>query len=251
MTAAGHKRILVGAGSFADARSALAILDRLLTFGITDIGGLFLEDRGAIEAAAPRISALVGPRGTIRGTPTPQLMQLMWQSDARAFRDTLMQLAARRALRWSFERQPGDPVAGLCGAAQSWDWLLIGHLPSGAHAGRVVGIYHAGAEGGDGVGQLTEALAQSLRSGAEMIADTLPEAEILARLEHLHAAAVVVDAASGPFRTAAQIRALLSAARCPVLVLGAARIPSLVEHSAQIPAPPQGQGTGQGEGQPG
>lgn len=250
MTAPGHKRILVGAGSFADARSALAILDRLLNFGITDIGGLFVEDRGAIDAAAPRMSALVGPRGTLRATPTPQLLNLMWQSDARAFRDRLMQLAARRALRWSFERQPGEPVAGLCGAAQSWDWLLIGHLPSGAHAGRVVGIAPA-AEGGDGVGQLTEALAQSLRSGALLIPDNTPEAEILARLEHLHAAAVVIDAASGPFRTATQIRALLAAARCPVLVLGAARIPSLVEHSTQIPAPPQGDSGAEGEGQGG
>lgn len=240
----GHRRILVGAGSYADARAALAILDRLSDFGITDIGGLFLEDSGMMEAAASRMSALVSPRGTIRGAPSHQALRLMWQSDARAFRERLMQLAARRALRWSFERQPGEPVAGLCGAAQSWDWLLIGHLPSGAHAGRVVGIAPA-REGGDGVAQLTEALAHSLRSGAVLIPDSTSEAEILARLEHLHAAAVVVDAASGPFRTAAQIRALLAAARCPVLVLGAARIPTLVEHNTQIPVPPRGQDGGQ------
>ncbi|TDK50024.1 hypothetical protein [Antarcticimicrobium luteum] len=236
-----HRRILVGAGSYADARAALAILDRIAGFGITDIGGLFVEDRGLMEAAAPRMSALVSPRGAIRDAPSRQVLRLMWQSDARAFRDRLRQLAARRALRWSFDRLPGDPVAGLCGAAQSWDWLLIGHLPSGARAGKVVGIAPA-AEGGDGVGQLTGALAQSLRTGAEVIRDSLPEDEILARLERVHAAAVVIDAAGGPFRTAAQIRALLAAARCPVLVLGAARIPSLVEHSTQIPASPQGKG---------
>lgn len=247
MTAPGpaHKRILVGAGSYADARAALAILDRLAGFGITDIGGLFLEDSGMMEAATSRMSALVSPRGAIRGAPSLQALRLMWQSDARAFRDRLQQIAARRALRWSFERQPGEPVAGLCGAAQSWDWLLIGHLPSGVHAGRVVGIAPT-REGGDGVGQLTEALALSLRSGAVLIPDSTPEAEILSRLERLHASAVVVDAASGPFRTAAQIRALLAAARCPVLVLGAARIPSLVEHSTQIPAPPPGSEGGQG-----
>ncbi len=244
MTAPGsrHKRILVGAGSFADARAALAILDRLAGFGISDIGGLFLEDTGVMEATASRMSGLVSPRGTIRVVPSRQHLRLMWQSDARAFRDRLMQLAARRALRWSFERLPGDPVAGLCGAAQSWDWLLIGHPPSGVHTGKVVGIAHA-EEGGDGVGQLAEGLAQSLRTGVELIPDSRPEAEILARLERVHAAAVVVDAAGGPFRTAAQIRALLSAARCPVLVLGAARIPSLVEHSTQIPVPP-GEETG-------
>lgn len=236
----GHKRILVGAGSYADARAALAILDRLAGFGITDIGGLFLEDRGVIEAAAPRMSALVGPRGTLRGSPSRRLLHLMWQSDARAFRERLMQFAARRALRWSFDRMPGEPVTGLCGAAQSWDWLLIGHLPSGAHHGKVVGILHAGAEGGDGVGQLAEALAKSLRTGVELVPDSMSEAQILARVERLHASAVVTDAAAGPFRTAAQIRALVASARCPVLVLGAARIPNLVEHSTQIPAPPQG-----------
>jgi len=233
----GHRRILVGAGSFADARAALAILDRLAGFGISDIGGLFLEDRGMMEAAAPRMSALVSPRGAIRGMPSRQGLRLMWQSDARAFREQLMQLAARRRLRWSFERLPGDPVADLCGAAQSWDWLLIGHLPSGRQSGKVVGVAHE--DGGqDGVAELTAALAQSLRSGAELIPDTTPEVDILSRLGRLHAAAVVIDAATGPFRSPAQIRALLGAARCPVLVLGAGRLPGLVEHSTQIPNPP-------------
>ncbi|TDE37089.1 hypothetical protein [Antarcticimicrobium sediminis] len=237
----GHKRILVGAGSFADARAALAILDLLSGVGITDIGGLFLEDREVMEAATPRTSALVSPRGAIGTAPSRQVLRLMWRSDARAFRDRLIQLAARRALRWSFERAPGEPVAGLCNVAHSWDWLLIGHLPSGAHAGRVVGVFHGAAAGGDGVGELTEGLARSLGTGAELIADTLPEADILARLERVHAAAVVIDAGAGPFRTAAQIRALLAAARCPILVLGAAGIPSLVEYSTQIPQPPPGQ----------
>jgi len=234
----GHRRILVGAGSFADARAALQILERLSGFDITDIGGLFLEDRGVIESAAPRMSALVSPRGSIRRAPSQEVLRLMWQSDARAFRDRLIQLATRRAMRWSFEQVPGDPVAGLCGAAQSWDWLLIGHRPTGAHVGRVVGIAHED-EGGDGVAQLTGALAQSLRSGAELIPDSIPERDILARLERLHASAVVIDAGSGPCRTAAQIGELLAAARCPVLVLGAARIPSLVEHNTQIPEPPR------------
>lgn len=239
MAARGNRRILVGAGSFADARAALEILERLAGFGITDIGGLFLEDRGVIEAAAPSLSAVISPRGAIRGAPTHEHLRLMWQSDARAFRERLMQLAARRALRWSFEKLPGEPVAGLCGAAQSWDWLLIGHHPAAAHAGRVVGI--APEDGhGDGVADLTEGLARSLRARGELIPDTMPEDEILARLARMHASAVVIDARDGPFRTAEQIRGLLAAARCPVLVLGAARIPSLVAHSTQIPAPPEG-----------
>ena len=128
-------------------------------------------------------------------------------------------------------------MADLCGAAQSWDWLLIGHLPSGRHSGKVVGIAHE--DGGpDGVADLTGALAQSLRTPAELIPDTTPEADILLRVGRLHAAAVVIDAATGPFRTAGQIRALLDVARCPVLVLGAGRLPGLVEHSTQIPQPP-------------
>ena len=233
-----RRRILVGAGSFADARAALAILDRLAEFGITDIGGLFLEDRGVMEAAAPRLSALVGPRGTIRAAPSRQHLRLMWQSDARAFREHLMQLAARREMRWSFDKQPGDTVAALCGVAHSWDWLLIGHHPSTAHAGRVVGILHEDGQEPDGVEELTAALARSLRSGAELISDRVSEADILSRLERIHAAAVVIDARGGPFRTAEQIRGLVAAARCPVLVLGAARIPDLVEHSTQIPRPP-------------
>ncbi|GAA6200791.1 hypothetical protein [Aquicoccus sp. SU-CL01552] len=233
----GHRRILVGAGSYADARAALAILERLAGFGISDIGGVFLEDRGMMEAAAPGLCALVSPRGALRGVPSRHGLRRMWQSDARAFREQLMQLAARQSLRWSFERLPGDPVADLCGAAQSWDWLLIGHLPAGRHAGKVVGIAHE--DGGpDGVAELTGVLAQSLRTGVELIPDTTPEVDILSRVGRLHAAAVVVDAATGPFRTSGQIRALLDVARCPVLVLGAGRLPGLVEHSTQIPQPP-------------
>lgn len=232
------KRILVGAASFADARAALAILDRLADLGIGDVGGLFVEDSGVLAAAANRLSGVVTSRGTIRGAPSRQSMRLMWQGDARAFREGLVQLATRRALRWSFDRQPGDPVAGLCGAAQRWDWLLIGHRPSGAHVGRVVGIAHAGEAGADSASRLAEGLARSLRSGLELLSDSAPEAQILARLEQVHAAAVVIDAATGPFRSAEQIRRLVAAARCPVLVLGAARLPGLVAHSTHIPLPP-------------
>lgn len=235
----GRKRILVGAASFADARAALEILDRLADLGIGDVGGLFVEDSGVLEAVAPRLSAIVTPRGAIRSAPTRQSMRLIWQGDARAFREGLVRLATRRALRWSFDRRPGDPVAGLCGAAQSWDWLLIGHGDSGRQTGRVVGITHGGEAGEDSVTRLAEGLAHSLRTGLELLPDSLPEERMLARLERVHAAAVVIDVASGPFSGPEQIRRLVAAARCPVLVLGAARLPGLVAHSTQIPAPPE------------
>lgn len=234
-----RKRILIGAGNFADARAALAIVERLTGIHISDIGGLFLEDRGMLEAAAPRDRRVVTSRGSILVVSSQQQLRRLWQSDAKAFRERLMHVASDRSMRWTFEQQAGDTVLSLCSAAQSWDWLVIGHSSVSAHRGRVVAIPH---DAGDGdVTALAGLLSRSLHTGTLVIGGAAPEAEILSQVSATHAAVVVIDAARGPFRTAEQIRRLVNAARCPVLVLGAAQIPSLIDHSTQIPPPPSDQ----------
>lgn len=232
-----RKRILIGAGSFADAQAALAIAERLIGRDISDIGGLFLEDSGLLDTAAPRARGLVTARGSILVQPSDRQLRLLWQSDARAFREQLMRVATARAMRWTFERLSGEMVTALCSAAHTWDWLLIGHKSLSAHRGRVVAIPHE--DGGeDDVMALAEGLARSIGAGLMVIDDRLSEAEILSRISATHAEVVVIDASAGPFRSTEQIRRLLAAARCPVLVLGAAGIPSLLDHSTQIPPPP-------------
>ncbi len=241
MTGSGtpRKRLLIGAGCFADARAALLIADRLAAVTASDLGGFLFEDRTETDIAAPAPRRVVSSRGTLLMVPPPRQMQLLRDSDARAFRQMLHRMAERAAARWSFERRQGDPVGELCTLAGQWDWVLIGHRRVGAHRGRVVMLAPPDGESGD-----LAALADSLAAALRIRRVTLPagpdEAEILAQVDRIPAEVVLIDARHGPIRDIGQIRRLLGAARCPVLILGADAIRRPIEHGTQIPPAPPG-----------
>ncbi|MDU8913898.1 hypothetical protein [Aestuariicoccus sp. MJ-SS9] len=240
------RRLLIGAGSFADAQAALRLADRLAETLAGDLGGLLVEETvlsGIVDLPGQRV---VTSGGALLVAPSRRQVRTLFESDARAFRERLSGLARARMRKWSFERCHGDLIGGVCGAAKGWDILLLGHREIHRRRGRVVLIAPPGA-GRSAAPDLAQDLAGMLHT--DLVALSLgPEAgqehfatepEMLARIGRISAAAVVLDLSAGPLRTHDQLRQLLSAARCPLVVLGAAQGEASIAHSTQIPPAPE------------
>ena len=122
-----------------------------------------------------------------------------------------------------------------------WDVVLLGHREVHKRRGRVVLIQDAGrpsrdaetaaslvaAALGSGVHAMNLALAAAAGPKAEVGERLDSLGALIARLSRFNAEAVVLDLATGPIRTRAQLRQVLAAARCPVMVFGAQAAPEL------------------------
>jgi len=255
------KRLLIGAGSFADAQAALRLAERLTETLVGDLGGLLVEETVVAEVVDLPGQRVVTASGTIVVAPSRDQVRTLMESDAKAFRETLSGLAQARAREWSFERRHGDLIGRLCEASTGWDLLLLGYRGTHRYAGPVVLITPSGASPQaktELAADLARGMATALRTGlvalslATDIADPhaeggnheqfTSEAAMLARTSRINACAVVLDLSAGPFRTHDQLRRLLAAARCPLLVLGAAQGEPSIAHTTQIPPSPETNG---------
>lgn len=245
------RRILIGAGSFADARAALRLVERLAENLATELGGVFVEDTTLTELASLPGQRIITSGGTVVVTPSRRQIRTVVESDARAFRKMLSRMA--RQQKWSFEHRHGELISGLCEAAKGWDLLLLGHRETYGFSGHVVLL-----EPLDGASEATEKLAEDLASrlDADMIRMSLAttptkipsdiseteyftsEDALLARIERIHASAIVLDLSAGPLRTYGQLRRLLASGRCPIVVLDAGKGKPSPERSAQLPPKP-------------
>ncbi|WP_101065495.1 hypothetical protein [Roseovarius salinarum] len=231
-----RKRLLIGAGSLADAASALQLAEILVLRQMaSDLGGLMVEDPAWLSFSERPAGKLVTFGGEVTGAPSPQAAARLVEREARAFREKLELLARRRRVEWSFDQQTGDLVANIVGAAPKWDVVLIGHGRLQRGAGRVVWLSPADPDAAQEVRDIADTVARGL--GTEAVAFALDEADapatpqtritfpdpdaLLAGLSRTYAAAVITDIRAGPFADAASLRALVDAARCPVLLLGA------------------------------
>lgn len=233
-----RRRILIGAGCYADARAAMEIVERLAASVGYDLGGLLLDDPAASETAVTPGHRVVTDSGALILAPDRAQMRHVMAGDARAFRAQLSRIAQSHALSWSFEQQSGELLSGLIRAARDWDLLMIGYRRVRRRTGPVV-VIGTGPESAAGeVVELANTLAVILRTEAIWLdADGAEDTTaLLAQISRKQAALVVTDAGRGPFRTDDQLRWLVEAARCPVLVLGAADIHPALAHSTLIPA---------------
>ena len=231
-----RKRILIGAECFADAKAAMVIAEHLVRLVSAELGGLLLEDAEFEQIVATPHQRIITAEGTFLAAPTQAQIRRAVAGDARAFRASLERVASGLAINWSFAQRSGALFPLLREAASDWDLLVIGHRGIHRRAGRVVVIQPLSADTPE-VRGLIEGLAGALRAeilqvvaapehdrGGGGMADPATEDQMLARIGRLNAAVVVVDATAGPLRTEDQLRHLLDAARCPVLVFGAAGI---------------------------
>jgi hypothetical protein len=230
------QRLLIGAASYTDAQGALKIAEMLARSLAVDLGGLLVEDTIVGELIERPGQRVVTGGGSILLAPSSQAVHTMMQREAKAFRTALAALAQAGSRKWFFEHRQGELISGLCSASRSHDLLLVGHSSLYAHARNVVFIRSSDAASED-AGQLARNLAQDLQatlvtlvlnSGASdpdtSDRDSESFTNAVAMLEWISRAnisAVVLDLSAGPFREHAQVRQLLAAARCPVLMLGA------------------------------
>lgn len=255
MSAVTHspKRLLIGAGSFADAQGALRLAERLAETLAGDLGGLLVEETVVTEVAGLPGQRVVTSGGALVVAPSRAQVRTLMEGDARAFRDTLSELARAKTRNWSFERRHGELISGLCEAAKGWDLLLLGYRETHRRVGRVVLIAPPGPApkaaldlAGDLASALhTDVVALSLdqqppgpEEPPQQREQFASEADLLSRISRMNAAAVILDLSAGPIRTHDQLRRLLAAARCPALVFGAAQGEPSIAHTTQIPPAP-------------
>lgn len=231
-TAAGTRtRILVGAASFDDARTAMRMAELLAAHLPAEMGGILIDDTALADLARLPSQRVITPGGALTVLPSAREIESLLAGDARAFQRMLVELARQHTLKWSFERRQGELIGGLCEAARGWDVLLLGYRALHKRRGRVVLL----------------APDETLPARADALAHTLAHAlatemltvrpgnnatfadghhehtdldALLMRIGRLNAAAVVLDLDAGPLRTHDALRQLLHAARCPLLVLG-------------------------------
>lgn len=244
-------RILIGAGSFADARAALRLVERLDENLAKELGGVFVEDTMIAELADIPRQRVITSSGTVVVAPSRHQIRTVIESDANAFRQMLSGLA--RQHKWSFERRRGELISGLCEAAKGWDLLLLGYRETHRFSGHVILIAPPDNKS-QSAGLFAEDLARALDAATvRMSLSPTPapvsgeptdtefftnEDALLARIERTHASAIVLDLSAGPLRTYDQIRRLLTAGRCPIVVIDAGKGEPSLEYSIQIPPAP-------------
>jgi K+-sensing histidine kinase KdpD len=218
-----RRRILIGAGTFADAQTAIGLAERVADRMAADFLGVFVEETTIVEAVGLPGQKIVTASGALRSTPSRQQIQALIDNDAIAFQQRLQGVAQRRKVGFAFERLSGELVDRLFASAEKADVLIIGRQ---THHRRTGCVALLGAPASQESSDLAAAIATAL--GCDIVA--LPavggaedEQRSMARLDHMHASVVVIDRATGPFRTQKQLRRLLSAARCPILAVGASQ----------------------------
>ncbi|TMM51191.1 hypothetical protein [Sulfitobacter sabulilitoris] len=256
-------RILVGATSYADAASALHIARRLVQArnvamgGTGNLGGLLVQQNEVIAICGLPNRFVVSASGAVAMAPTLGQVRRLLAADARAFRERLAEIAGSPGAGWSFEQQIGDLVDRAVEAARTWDVLIFGYRRVHAVPGQVL-VLRPDRPDGAAAMRLGATLAHDLRTDLVAIdvgGAPRGQAEVghqttlrvrdfetaLARITRTNVQAVVVDLAHGPLRTHDDLRQLIEAARCPVVVLGAAsERPALPFDTLFPPVTPRG-----------
>lgn len=233
------RRILIGAASYADARVALRLARRITARSHMVVGGLLVEEE--ILKNLPRLAGqrIVTATGALRDVPTAQQVARMIERDAKAFQTALSEFAMAAA---PLERRRGELAVSVWDAAREWDVLVFGQRAIHGVRGRIVliappagNVSNAAALAED-LARATGTTILSFGLGPETgdrVDETFPtDAAMFARMERLDCAAVVLDRAAGPIHTVGQLRELLVAARCPVVLVGQA-----TEAAAAAPPP--------------
>jgi len=239
-------RILISAGSFADAAAALKILRRLQTNTSFTIGGLFVEDSATMALCEIPNQRIVSCSGALMIAPNQSQVRTVLDADAKAFRASLEQISKSIATQWTFERSMGDLVQNALQASASWDVIVFGHRNIHPVGGKIVLL------------DAPDTKDQTLVTFADYLADAVsadrlvftigsgPEGtrehhffettqDALTQLARTNVQAVLVDLAHGPIRNPDELRCLLELARCPVFVFGSALSGKELEHGTQIP----------------
>lgn len=231
------RRIVIGASCYSDALSALRLLDATGGMAASDIRGLLVASNILEDVAGPPRRSVVTPSGALVAAPSSKGARALIEGDAKAFQRRLASMAQSCAASWSFEVRGGDLIERIWEAEFRRDLLIVGYQPEHKRQGSVVLLSEVSSRS-DEAQTLAEVLGQRLHSevislsfGLERPPEDVGEGAALAlrallsRLNRINAEAVILDFASASFRSRSLLRAIYSAARCPLLILGTADEP--------------------------
>lgn len=213
-------RIVVAASCFADASSGVRLAALLSSRIEAEVEGVFVEEEEQAGLFHNPAARLVTPGGEQVAAPSPEELRAALKRDALAFEREIARIALEHARHWSFRTLRGRLLASIGELLQAHDILLLGHRPLLTMRGPVIRL------GATGRPDIAAGLAADLGAPIVDIAIAAPMtvgslAETLALVGRTSASAIVIDTASGPFRTPGEINDLLDAARCPVILVGA------------------------------
>lgn len=252
--AASGTRILVGASSFVDARAALHLLSRLVDRLRPSIGGVLVEDTTSLAICTLPNQRIVTSSGTVALAPTISQIRTLIEADARAFKQSLAQLAGDAGAPWTFERDAGDLIQTGLHMARSWDILVLAHRNVHPVAGKVV-LLESSSSADSPMAEMSKLLSAHLSAESVVLTvnKTTPGAsddktsynqsyatldEALGQLARLNAQAVLVDLSLGPIQTSEELHRLIEVARCPVFIFGTVSAARLLEQTTQAPPAP-------------
>lgn len=226
------RRVLVVAGTYADAEAAIPLAVRLAEISRAEVTGVLAEDPAALEL--PGHAAFTGASGPVR--MTAERMLEAFGADARAFEARLGRAAARAALGWRFRRESGALPEVLERLARRDDIALLGYRRVLRVRGPIVAMGRdLRRRGGSESVALAEALARALRlpvlvmrigggDGGHDASDEVSVADeqsALHMLDSLAPTALILDAGMADMARGPGLVALIETARCPVLLRGA------------------------------
>ncbi len=251
-------RILVGAGSFADAAAALRIVEQLPSAFRAGLGGVLVEEVDTLATCQIPNQRIVLVSGTTTLAPSLSQMRTLLKADARAFQKSLARTADPTGADWVFAQDRGELVGTALRAATGWDILVIGYRQVHKIPGKIV-VLESARQPSDAVGEASNRLSKQLSAdrivfsvdrGVERPTAIQPSDafqfgtldEALKALARTNAQAVLVDLTHGPIHNMANLARLLEVARCPLLVFGTSGMNAMLEHSTQIPPIPDSAG---------
>jgi hypothetical protein len=215
----GH--LLVAGISLSDVQATMSFARLILERLPVTPAGLLVETRiaGLATGAGHRI---VSAGGALREIPSDQQLQQIAKTETRGLKNLISQLASELSTHWSCEVAEGDLVACACAATNDQDVLLLCQRPMLGFQGNVLLLgeerSHSAA-----VLAVAHALAKASATTVFEVGAGDDEEEIFDRVDRSRAAAIVVDLNVGPLTSEEDLRRLVSAARCPVVVIGVNR----------------------------
>ena len=229
------RRILIGAGCFADAEAAFRLVEPIPEKLPLELSGLLVDEGFIEDFVRSPMQKVVTPGGKLKDPPTAQRARALLERDTRAFRRMLSATAEAGSVKWSFEKRSGDLIRHAFDAASEWDILLLGRRTLHRRSGQVVivsGDLHLSERAQKTARNLANevttdhvTLAISQNEAPEYTENALfilekDESSLLRRLNRMNASTVVVDLEAGHRWSSDLIRQLLEAARCPLVILG-------------------------------
>lgn len=221
-------RVLIGAGSYADAASALKILRLATQERRMTLGGMMVVDRRALALCDIPNQRIVSSTGALSRLPEPKQITALIEADAKAFRASLAELAAPGGSSWVFAQTMGDLVSDILHSPDVWDVIVLGHTKPYAARGKIVVISIGAAHNAD-LTRFADLLAAQNATervdlgvgGGEAGSLHRPAFEAaLALLSRMSPLAVLVEASEDLLQETDALQKLLDAARCPIFVFG-------------------------------